>query len=196
MPMRYAAALLLLVMAGCAVAPPLPPAAPGATETRRAALQAREAWQIAGRVAVVAQGEGASASLDWRQAGAASDLTLRGPLGSGTLRVFLSGDEVLIEDGEARLVGEDARMLLRARLGAEVPVRQLRYWVLGVPAPDSPFVEASGPGGLPAALDQDGWRIEFDRYRTVGDDLLPARVDLQQGTSRVKLSLSRWEFGP
>jgi len=196
MPLRYAAALLLLAMAGCAVAPPLPPAAPGAAEARRAVLQAREAWQIAGRVAVAAQGEGGSANLDWRQAGAASDLTLRGPFGSGTLRVVLSDQEILIEDGETRLVGEEALMLLRARLGADVPVRQLRYWVLGVPAPGSAFVEGSGPGGLPAVLDQDGWRIEFDRYRAVGEDLLPARVDLQQGTTRVKLSLSRWEFGP
>ena len=77
--MRRAALILMLAMAGCAGTPRAPE--PVDWSQRKAELLSLQAWRMTGRVAVSVDGEGASASIDWRQAGATSDLALSGPLG-------------------------------------------------------------------------------------------------------------------
>jgi outer membrane lipoprotein LolB len=188
--------LAALLAAGCATAPSLPAPGPGAAEARRAALQGRETWSLSGRVAVAAAGEGSTAAVDWRQAGGQSDLELRGPFGAGAIRVFLTGDGVSIEDGTARLDGEDARRYLEDQLGASLPMVELRYWVLGVPAPDSPYEELAGPDGLPRRLAQKGWVISFERYREADGEQLPSRITAEAGGTRVRLAVSRWDLPP
>lgn len=194
MHVRSLVPLAALLVAGCAAAPPIPVPAPAGPEARREALQARESWTLAGRVAVAAAGEGATASLDWRQAGESSELMLRGPFGARALNVTVHGGDISLSDGEGRLDGADAHLYLHGHLGADLPVSQLRYWVLGVPAPEAPYEEILGPDGLPARLVQQGWTIDFERYRTVDGLWLPSRITAQAGPTRVRLAVSRWEL--
>jgi len=72
----------LAVLAGCRTLPPAPP--PSASwEVRRPQLQSLTHFQLRGRVAVAAGGEGFNANLHWTQDGARSEVTLEGPLGAG-----------------------------------------------------------------------------------------------------------------
>lgn len=194
MNMRPLAVLAALLLAGCAAAPTIPAPEPVAPEARREALQAREAWALSGRVAVAAAGEGATASLDWRQAGESSELALRGPFGARALTVTVQGSQISLSDGEGRLDGEDAHRYLEGQLGADLPVPQLRFWVLGVPAPQAPYEETVGPDGLPARLVQQGWVIAFERYRPADGLWLPSRITAEAGTTRVRLAVTRWEL--
>jgi outer membrane lipoprotein LolB len=191
---RLLVPLAALLVAGCAAAPSIPVPAPGAPEARREALQARESWSLAGRVAVAAAGEGATASLDWRQAGGSSELALRGPFGARAITVTVNGRDISLSDGEGRLDGADAHVYLEGQLGADLPVSQLRYWVLGVPAPEAPYQETLGPDGLPVRLVQQGWVIDFERFRPVDGLWLPSRITAEAGTTRVRLAVSRWEL--
>jgi outer membrane lipoprotein LolB len=186
--------LAALLLAGCAAAPSLPVPAPAAAEARREALQAREAWALAGRVAVAAAGGGATASLDWRQSASRSELALRGPFGARALAVTVNGTDISLSDGDGRLEGADARAFLEAQLGADLPVSQLRYWVLGIPAPGTPYEETAGPDGLPIRLVQQGWAIAFERYRPEDGLWLPSRITAEAGTTRVRLVVSRWDL--
>jgi outer membrane lipoprotein LolB len=190
------ASVAALALAGCVAAPVARPPGPVAPESRRAALQALDAWSMAGRVAVASGERGASASLDWRQAGGGSDIELRGPFGTGALRVSLSDGELSLSDGESRLEGEDARRYLEGELGLELPVRELRYWVLGVPAPGSEWEETAGPGDLPQRIVQRGWTVTYERYRRVAGADLPGRMTAESGSARVRLAVSRWELPP
>ncbi len=195
--MRLRPVLLLgaLALAGCAAAPVAPPA--GTTpEQRRAALQALDRWSLAGRVAVAAGERGGTASLDWTQAGEGAAIELRGPFGAGAVRLSLAGGELSLSDGETRLEGADARRYLERELGVALPVRELRYWVLGVPAPGSAWEETLGPDGLPERLVQQGWAVSYERYRPVGGVELPSRVTAAAGATRVKLTVARWELPP
>lgn len=185
---------ILALVAGCAAAPRLPP--PPDWRTRQAQLLALEAWRMTGRVAVAVDGQGASASLDWRQDGATSDLALRGPFGAGGIRVLLAGEGLVIEDGHGgRLAGDDARRYLLGQLGTDLPFDALRYWLLGVPAPDEPASETFGDDGRLVRFEQSGWQVEILRYEAVGADALPARLTASQGAVRVKLSVGAWEIG-
>lgn len=112
--MRRAAFILILAMAGCASAPRLPE--PVDWSQRKAQLLSLQAWRMTGRVAVSVDGEGASASIDWRQTGTTSDLALSGPLGVGALRAILDPSGLSLEDGSGNSVrGDDAARVLTER---------------------------------------------------------------------------------
>jgi len=124
------AALVALVLAGCAV----PPRAPeGGALPDAAAL---DQWNAVGRLAIAAGNDGGSGSFEWAQDGATSRLDLRGPLGAGAVRLVVTPDTLSLADGSGRVLDADvARADLQARLGADLPWGHFRYWMLGVPAP-------------------------------------------------------------
>lgn len=191
--MRSLLIIATLVLAGCATVAP----APGTVDwsTRQQELLALDSWRMTGRVAISVNGEGASAGIDWRQTGGRSDVAVTGPLGIGALRAVVDGPELQLEDGSgARLAGVEAERLLAQRLGTEVPIASLRYWLLGVPAPDRPFEVRAGPGGRPDALSQGGWEVRMERYGPAPGGELPVRLSLSRDGARVRLAVSRWEL--
>ena len=83
-PLRLASALLLIAaaLAGCKTLPLAPAPSPSEPwEVRRAALQARDKFDLTGRIAVAAAQDGFNAKLRWQQQGRQSQLALDGPLG-------------------------------------------------------------------------------------------------------------------
>lgn len=193
--MRRIVLVLMLVVAGCATAPRTP--SPVDWTTRRAELLSLDAWRMTGRVAVSVDGEGASAGIDWRQAGETTDLAVSGPLGVGALRAVLDDTGLRLQDGRgAQLSGEGAERLLRERLGTSVPLRSLRYWLLGTPAPGTPFEAAPGPGGRPDSFRQEGWQVQITRFGPAPGGELPTRLTLERDGARLRLAVNRWELPP
>src|SRR2546421_392427 len=80
------AAAVLCALVGCRSAPVFF-AAPAPWEVRRPQLQAREHFDLSGRVAVAAGHEGFNANLHWEQQGTRSQLMLEGPLGTGAVQI-------------------------------------------------------------------------------------------------------------
>ena len=193
--MRPATLILLIALGGCATTPPVVEAPDWGT--RQAELWGLHDWRMTGRVAFTVAGEGGSASIDWRQSGQVSDLAVSGPLGVGSLRAILDPAGLRLEDGRGgRLVGGEAERALAARLGADVPVGSLRYWVLGTPAPDLPAEETVAADGRASGFTQDGWRIVVGRYEPTPGGALPTRLTLERDGARLKLAVNRWEVWP
>jgi outer membrane lipoprotein LolB len=165
---------------------------------RRAELQALAAWSLSGRVAVAASGRGFSARLDWVQDPAASRIDLAGPFGAGALRVEVAGTEVTVRDGDGAVVaaGQDA---VAQRLGFDLPVRELRYWMLGVPAPaQGPAGEGIlvlGGDGRPVAFNDGGWWVHVEAWTPVAGDVLPRRLLLERPGLKLKLVIDAWHLG-
>src|SRR5258708_1110195 len=91
--LRVGAAAVLCGLAGCRTAPvTFPAVAPW--EVRRPQLQAREHFDLSGRVAVATGHEGFNANLHWEQQGRRSQLMLEGPLGTGAVRISASGNDL------------------------------------------------------------------------------------------------------
>jgi outer membrane lipoprotein LolB len=197
------AAALLCLLAGCASlrGPPLPPSLPGPGTTwaeRRVELQQRAGFAFQGRVGVAAGEEGFSAGLRWRQRAAHSSIELDGPLGIGGLRIESEALslQVTTSRGE-RLDGALALAELERKLGFALPIPQLRFWVQGVPAPGggAPVETLAPDTGRLAALEQDGWRIEYQAYAAAGQGQLPQRLMLQRERTRIRVVISSWQPG-
>ncbi|HYB66505.1 MAG TPA: lipoprotein insertase outer membrane protein LolB [Steroidobacteraceae bacterium] len=188
-----AAAAALLALAGCRTLPPPAPAAPP-WDTRRPELQAREHFELKGRVAVAAGSQGFNARLRWAQDGGRAQVALEGPLGAGAVHIDTHGSDLDITTASgARLTSAAARAELSARLGFDPPLASLRYWILGVPDPASPADETLDPARQHLTrLEQQGWRIDYGSYVAVGSEWLPGRLTLERADVRVKLLVDDW----
>jgi len=192
---RAAAVLIaaLLLITACATTPPralsLQP-----WPDRRAELQHLGRYGLSGRVAVAAGSEGFSGRLNWQQRGPRTELVLNGPLGVGGVRVVAEGDSLDVTNSQGAVLGSDAAHAeLRARLGFEPPLTSLRYWILGVPDPDTPSQETLGADQRLAGLTQDGWDVEYSDYVNSAGAWLPRRLSLRRADVRVRLIVDAWQ---
>lgn len=181
-----------MLLSACVTTPTQSPGGQ-AWDARRPQLQAREHFDLKGRVAVAAGNDGFNARLLWKQTGTRSTVALDGPLGAGGVQITSDGASltVLTSKGE-HLDNQAARSELAARLGFDPPIGSLRYWVLGVPDPATPAKETLDGQQRLASLQQDGWQIDYAAYTSVGGEWLPSRVTLQREGVRVRLIVDGW----
>jgi outer membrane lipoprotein LolB len=190
-----AASAVLLLVTGCATLPE--PESSGDWDTRRAELQSLDRWTLSGRVAVAAGDEGFSGSLTWSQSGTRADVELRGPIGGAVLAIRVDGSEFSVTDQHGEVFnGDRARELVALHVGSDLPISEMRYWLVGTPAPGAPHQETLGADARLALLDQSGWQIRFDRYRTAGTMTLPARLDVTKGMLRLRVAVQDWRLAP
>lgn len=152
-----------------------------------------QAWEAAGRLGVAAGGQGGSGSFLWQQSGERSLIRLSGPVGVGALEVELDAATLRVATSDGRsLESEAARRELDARLGAALPARNLRHWMIGLPAPGPHrwYRDAQGR----QVLEQDGWRIEYGDFAMSGATELPTRLTATAGDTRVRLVVDRWNL--
>jgi outer membrane lipoprotein LolB len=193
---RFAVAAVLLLAGGCATLPP--PGDAGDWPARREVLQALERWSLDGRIAVAAGEDGFSGGFDWVQAGEQADVELSGPLGGSAVNIHVDGDRAVVSVGGQDARPEDAEALLARYFGPgrTLPAGQMRYWLLGVPAPQVPAEETLGQDLRLATLAQSGWQVRFDRYETVGTIALPARLEMTTEGLRLRVVVSEWRVPP
>ena len=163
---------------------------------REQALAHADHWSLQGRLGISNGKDGGSGSFSWRQDGERYEFTLRGPAISG-MNFRLSGgpDGAVLEGLEhGPLQGPDAEALMRKALGWEVPLRDLRAWVLGLRADSGPAELRFGTDRLPSLLQQDGWAVDYREWDASRQPPLPKKVYAEKLPYKVKLSIESWQF--
>jgi outer membrane lipoprotein LolB len=192
-----AAMAALGLLGGCRTPPPARIIGPGADAPwaeQRTALEKLDRYGLNGRVAVAANGQGFSASLRYQQLPHGSNLALDGPLGIGGLRVVLEGEDLQIATSRGeKLDGEAARAELERRLGFALPLSELRWWLLGVPAPGDVSVDQDDGSGAITAFTQSGWRVSINSRAAGLGFSLPQRLTAEREGTRLKLLVERWQ---
>ena len=162
------AAALVAVLNGCAmsglVAEPI-----GAAQKAEAAFQQRliklrqaTAFDLQGRIAV--KGGALSGSLRWSQWPDRFSLRVAGPFGAGALLMDGRGGLVHIKNKDVDITTADPETLLAQHTGWRLPLNSLRYWVLGIPAPDAPAELEVDALGRALSLRQSGWTLHYSEY--------------------------------
>ena len=195
LPLILCTTLLAMLLVACATTrqAATPPVATAPWDQRMLDLQRLASWQLAGRAAVAFGTQGWQASLDWRQSGDVAEVHLSGPLGIGAM-VLKRTPEGLSLNGAPP---SDAVLAqLQDRLGFELPLDHLRYWLLGVPDPGSAFELKPNDQNRALQLTQDQWIIDYDRYMPVDADVLPAHLVLSREGVRVRIVVDHWQEKP
>ncbi len=192
--------MLPLLLAACATAPAVriksDPSLLKAQSQREHQLANADHWTLQGRLGVSNGKDGGSGSFSWTQNGDQYEFVLRGPSISG-VNFRLSGgpDGALLEglkDGPLR--GPDAEALMHKALGWNVPLHDLRAWVLGLRADSGPVKLSFGEDRLPALLQQDGWTVDYREWDASRQPPLPKKVYAGKSPYKVKLSIDSWQF--
>lgn len=198
------AVLISMVLSACQITPPRPaftaPTAEALTSwsQRQHALSALTDWHLSGRLAV-SQGEDAwNLNLDWQQRGQNYEIAINGPFGIGKVRLVGNAQGVMLRDSDNQMFyAESPEALLYDQTGVRVPVAGLRYWVMGLTAPDQVNTPQLDAQGRLVYVQNDDWQVDFKRYTRVGDIDLPRKVFLAEPGKEidVRLVVDRWKLG-
>lgn len=193
---RVFAVTVLLMLAGCASVPGTAPVGPpneAAWQDRRAALMQLQDWDMQGRVGIVNGNDGGSGSMYWEQQGNTLQFDFHGPFGAGALDIH--GDENALHVKSSRgddFITTDPERDFTRLLRVPLPVLSMRYWVIGLPSPDTPFEKQVDSRGHLMTLTQRGWQISYQTYASFAGHDLPTRVLIQRGEVRIKLAIEDW----
>lgn len=98
------------------------------------------------------------------------------------------------EPGQEPVRSDYPNYTIKELLGSPLPIQRIRYWLRGIPAPQSKSQETLNEQGLLSTLEQDGWTIHLDRYHDVSNLPLPGRIKIEQNDTRITLVVAQWSI--
>lgn len=186
---RFLPLIACAALSACVTPRPHPAPSPVPWDRRVVWLQHSDRWQLDGRAAVAVGSQGWQASLNWRQHGADAEVHIAGPLGVGAVTLNRTPAGLSMNGAPP---GDAVLAQLQDKLGFELPLDDLRYWLLGAPNPDSPAELERNDQDRARQVAQHGWIVDYDKYVTVGDDWLPSRLVLHREGVRVRIAVDHW----
>ena len=160
-----------------------------------------QSWTIKGRLSVQTEYEGGQLDYGWQQHNLTDyDIGLRAPMGAGTTIINGRKNGVSIKTSSGNeYFDTDVDRLIKQLNGWPLPVSGLQFWVRGIPAPTSRYEVSEWSGmGLPHVILQDGWRIEFRRYKDKMGNILLSKLFINRPGDEevdVRLLVRQWVIG-
>ena len=155
----------------------------------RSHLYELKQWQFQGRLALQAENDSWTANLDWQHQFDKDELKLSGPLGVGAVLINLDSKGIRVDTGNGKPeYSQDPDKFLYEKLGHFVPVSALKYWVLGLADPHLAVVDFDN------GFQQAGWRVEFKQMQSSESELMPRKLLLTDGASKLKLIIKQWQI--
>lgn len=177
------AALLALVLGGCAAIPPVSPVA--------LELPRQTSWTLQGRIGVQSGERSLSGQIHWQHRAESDEVLMTSPLGQGVARIVRDAEGVALEvPNQPTRRAADAESLTREALGYALPVAGLMWWVQGYPDPGRAFESTRDAGGRIEQLRQNGWVIDYLQYTA---DARPRRLVVTREGLEIRLVADRWQ---
>lgn len=203
--LRVGVIALLCLLAACAPVRTRPRAATPAAETaqtaREATLSQHVRWTLSAHIGVTTARDSGSGDLEWHEDAGSYAFTVHAPITGKTWKLRGDASGAVLEGVEAKPVsGPDVQRLLLDHVGWDVPLASLRAWTFGLRAADAAARVEYDERDLPAAIEQDGWRVEYRDWFAAGtvggtDLPLPRRIFATRGATKIKLAVYDWSLG-
>ncbi|MEL0637840.1 MULTISPECIES: lipoprotein insertase outer membrane protein LolB [Marinomonas] len=180
-------ALFTMLLAACSSQPQIQTPPPSS-------VNAIQKWAAQGRVGIRTEQDAVSGNFSWSHTPNTFDLRIYGPFGQGSTELSKNkeGRVVLAYEGK-KIEGSDAEQLLKQRLGWRFPVRQVAYWIRGLPYPNTPYkITKQFKSDLPSQITQDGWSISYERFSDIRGLSLPQKMQISHPPYRVNLIITQW----
>jgi outer membrane lipoprotein LolB len=203
MPIRKVSLLRLiplasLVLTACTLTRPGPATSPTSPQwlAHEQAVQQLEQYQTRGAFAYLTDQKKVYARFFWQQyTPDRYRLLLTNPLGSTELELNVQKSVVQLTDNQGkRYVSDNPEEMIRKLTGMQIPLDNLRQWMLGLPGQATDF-SLDSQYRLNKLTYQQGdltWVVTYQDYNTDLKIPLPSRLELQQGDQRIKLKMDNW----
>ena len=94
----------------------------------------------------------------------------------------------LLDSDNKRYTAKTPEILLQQHLGWHLPISNLFYWIRGLPG-KGPYHLQNDVYGHLTQLQQDGWVVQFSRYKSVDQVDLPQLLQLKKGSLNVRIAV-------
>ncbi len=182
---RCLAVLMLLVLGACSSVPLKSGGRYKVSE--RVHLYQLKKWAFDGRLSVTDGKEAWSASIDWVHTQNKDEIKLSGLLGQGAALITLTDNWVMIDKGDDK-VQQSTQVddFIAQQLGVSIPVRALKFWVLGLPNTDNLMVEKND------GFEQANWQVHYVQMQRSGKEWLPRKINVNNRGVKLKLVIDQW----
>lgn len=196
--MKLTLLILFLSLTGCATVIHAPDELHITTnpKVRNQNLANLQNFEAIGKVGFSDGKQGGNASIVWEQHPQSYQIRLYGPLGSNTVQIKEESNHVSLTKTDGKIITAGTpEALVRQELGWVIPVSGLRYWLRGLPAPGAaPKKMLLDNSKRLWQIDQQGWNIEYQAYRSIDGRDVPYKLLLTNGAIRLKFIFDRWSL--
>jgi len=149
-------------------------------------------WQNNARIAIKIKDKTQTASMQWQQQQDQFKIEFSGPFGQQGLELTGNNKSATLNIAkEAPITGKNTSAILRKRLGWDLPVENVKYWILGLPSPLSQS-KATLKNERLTALTQDGWNVLYPKYKKFGEHFLPSKIIISKDDTRFLIAIYKW----
>ena len=191
--------LASLVLTACAInAPKGPGKSPDSPQWRQHQQDVRNLnqFQTRGAFAYLSDEQKVYARFFWQQTGQDRyRLLLTNPLGSTELSLTAQpGNVQLIDHNGQTYTATDAEEMIGRLTGMPIPLNSLRQWIIGLPgeATDYSLDDQYRLRELNYTQNGKTWHVTYGGYTSDTKPSLPANMELNDGSQRIKLKMDNW----
>ena len=191
--------LASLVLTACAInAPKGPGKSPDSPQWRQHQQDVRNLnqFQTRGAFAYLSDEQKVYARFFWQQTGQDRyRLLLTNPLGSTELALTAQpGSVQLIDNKGQTYTATDAEEMIGRLTGMPIPLNSLRQWIIGLPgeATDYSLDDQYRLRELNYTQNGKTWHVTYGGYTSDTKPSLPANMELNDGSQRIKLKMDNW----
>ncbi|HDF2355298.1 TPA: lipoprotein localization protein LolB [Klebsiella michiganensis] len=191
--------LASLVLTACAInAPKGPGKSPDSPQWRQHQQDVRNLnqFQTRGAFAYLSDEQKVYARFFWQQTGQDRyRLLLTNPLGSTELSLTAQpGSVQLIDNKGQTYTATDAEEMIGRLTGMPIPLNSLRQWIIGLPgeATDYSLDDQYRLRELNYTQNGKTWHVTYGGYASDTKPSLPANMELNDGSQRIKLKMDNW----
>ncbi|VUS48691.1 lipoprotein insertase outer membrane protein LolB [Klebsiella spallanzanii] len=191
--------LASLVLTACTInAPEGPGKSPDSPQWRQHQQDVHNLnqFQTRGAFAYLSDEQKVYARFFWQQTGQDRyRLLLTNPLGSTELSLTAQpGSVQLIGNKGQSYTATDAEEMIGRLTGMPIPLNSLRQWIIGLPgeATDYSLDDQYRLRELNYTQNGKTWHVTYGGYTTDTKPSLPANMELNDGSQRIKLKMDNW----
>lgn len=149
-------------------------------------------WSVEGAMTINTGNGDQKTFFEYKNINGEYEITLKpssptAPVGASLKGVEGEPDSVQVE------ASEPEAEKLADTLKAALPLDDVGYWLRALPATDEANLKEDED--VMASLQESGWTVDYGRYMQVNRYLLPEKMSLKNGNTKVKINLVRAETG-
>ena len=161
-------------------------------------LTAPESWRVLGKASVSDSETAQLFSYFWQYQPSYERLELNANNAGRIFAYERQGQKSKLSvAGREPVFDTEPNKVLQQQLGWQLPIPELRYWLVGVAYPESSIaaVEFNDDGRL-MSLRQSGWDVSYRAYYIKQSHDLPKSIQLRKGRFSVRIYASNWQLPP
>lgn len=187
--------LFLLCIAGCATV-----TQPGSGEhylswpVRQKQLNNLKNWNLQSAIGIKNLNQCTAVHVHWQQFEPNYTLDITSQFNIGGVKIVGDSTGVTLwRSATNKIRAQTPEELMYHELGWSLPIDNLRYWILGLPAPKLAYTSQFDVNNHLIYLQQQGWKISYSNFISINKIDLPTSILISNSRIQVKMVIKKWE---